>query len=130
MRCLVAPALVHDDGMKISDLRDASDTAGDLAAASRRYVSDVSFPDVSLPDVSLPDALDIDITDIAGNAIEFAGDMAGIVASRGGRWSVRAAHAAWRNPKVTLGAVAILAMLIGALAAKRRSSDPSIESIS
>jgi len=111
--------------MNISDLRDAPDTVSDLAAASLRAASDVS-----LPDISLPDALDIDIVDVAGNAVEFASDVAGVVVSRGGRLSGRALRAAWRNPKATLGVAAVVVLLIGMLAAKRSSPESTPEAVS
>lgn len=121
--------------MNLSDLRDAPDAAADLAASSRRYISDVSLPDVSLPDVSLPDvslpdALDIDIADLAGNAIEFAGDVAGVVVTQSTRGLAQAIRAARQNPKAAAGVLAIVILVIGLIAAKRRSSEPTLESIS
>ena len=123
-------ALVHHHHMNLSDLRDAPDTAADLAASSLQRISDVSLPDVSLSDVSLPDALDVDVVDLAGSAIEFAGDVAGAVVTHSGRSLGRAIRSARRNPKVALSVVAIIVLAIGLLAAKRRSSEPGNESIS
>lgn len=126
--------------MNISDLRDASDHASDLASSSFRRVSDVSLPDVSrlsdslsdlhLPDVHLPDALDVDIADLAGSAIEFASDVAGQVVTQGGRSINRAIRYSRRNPKVAIGIVAALVLILGLLAAKKRSGDPSFDKIS
>lgn len=133
--------------MNISDLREASDTAADLASSSLRRVSDasqptvsrlgdslssVNMPDVHLPDVHLPDALDVDIADLAGSAIEFAGDVAGQVVTQGGRGINRAIRYSRRNPKVAIGVVAALVLILGLLAAKKRknSSQPSFEKIS
>ncbi len=126
--------------MNISDLRDASDHAADLASSSFRRVSDVKFPDVShfgdslpdvhMPDVHLPDALDVDLADLAGSAIEFAGDIAGQVVTQGGRSINRAIRYSRRNPKVAIGIVAALVLVLGLLAAKKRSSDPSLDDIS
>ncbi len=116
--------------MNLSDLRDAPETAADLAATSLQRVADISLPDVSLADVSLPDALDIDVVDLAGNAIEFAGDVAGAVVTQSGRGINRALRSARQNPKAAIGVVAIVLLVMGLLAAKRRSSEPSLESIS
>ncbi|MGB3735776.1 MAG: hypothetical protein WA964_12510 [Ilumatobacter sp.] len=120
--------------MNLSDFRDAPDTASDaasdFAAATRRYVSDVSLPDVSMPDVSLPDALDIDVADLAGNAIEFAGDVAGAVVTQGGRGLAQVVRSARQNPKAAIGVVAIIVLVVGLIAAKRRSSETYLESIS
>ncbi len=125
--------------MNLSDFRDApdaaSDAASDFAAATRRYVSDVSLPDVSMPDVSmpdvsLPDALDIDVADLAGNAIEFAGDVAGAVVTQGGRGLAQVVRSARQNPKAAIGVVAIIVLVVGLIAAKRRSSETYLESIS
>ena len=116
--------------MDISDLRDAPDNAGELAAASLRYVSDISLPDVSLADVSLPDALDINVADLAGDAIELAGDVAGTVVSQGGRGLARLVRAARDNPKAAAGLVAVLVVLVALVASKRTSSESSLESVS
>ena len=116
--------------MNLSDLRDAPDNAAEFAASSLRRVSDVSFSDVSLPDVSLPDALDIDVAELASNAIEFAGDVAGVVVSQSGRGISQAIRAARQNPKAAIGVIAIVVLMIGLIAAKRHSSEPSLESIS
>lgn len=125
--------------MNISDLRDASAHASDLASSSFRRVSDASLPDVSrmsdslsdlhLPDVHLPDALDVDIADLAGSAIEFAGDVAGQVVTQGGRSINRAIRYSRANPKVAIGIVAALVLILGMLAAKKRKSDPSFDDI-
>jgi hypothetical protein len=116
--------------MNLSDLRDASDSAADRASTSLRRVSDMSLPDVSVPDVSLPDALDIDVAALAGSAIEFAGDVAGVVVTEGGRGINRAIVYSRRNPKVAIGIVAMVVLVVGLLAAKKRSSDPSLDKIS
>lgn len=115
--------------MNISDLREAPESAADLAASSLRRVSDLSLSDVSLPDVSLPDALDIDVADLASDAIEFAGDLAGTVVTQSGRGLAQAIRAARRNPKMAVGAIALVVLMLGLFAAKRRSSEPTLESI-
>lgn len=127
--------MVHDQGMNLSDLRDAPDTAGDLAAATRRYVSDISLPDVSVPkvsrsDLSIPSSLDVDVADLAGNAVEFVGEAAGVVVAQSGRGLAQAIRAVRENPKATIGAIAVVVLVLGLLAARRRSSEPSLESIS
>lgn len=93
---------------------------------------DVSFPDVSMSDVSLPDALDVDVdvAEIAGSAIEFASEVAGVVVAQSGRTAAQVIRSARRNPKATIGAVAIVALLIGLIAAKKRSSESYLEQIS
>lgn len=121
--------------MKIPDLRDASDSVSDLAAASRRYVSDVSLPDVSRPDVSIPDvslsdALD-DVADLAGDAVEMAGDVAAVVVAQSGRGLAQIIRTVRKNPAATAGVVAVIVLIVALVAAKRRSSDePSFEAIS
>ncbi|MEP1124520.1 MAG: hypothetical protein ABJH68_11595 [Ilumatobacter sp.] len=132
--------------MNISDLREASDIAADRASTSLRRVADasqpavsrlggslsgVNLPDVHLPDVHLPHALDVDVADLAGSAIEFAGDVAGQVVSQGGRSIDRAIRYSRRNPKVVIGVVAALVLIAGLFAArKKRSPEPSFEKIS
>ncbi len=127
--------------MNISDLREASDTAVDLASTSLRRVSDASQPavarlgdslsNVHLPDVHLPDALDVDIADLAGSAIEFAGDVAGQVVSQGGRSVNTAIRYVRRNPKVAIGVVAAVVLILGLFAARKKSSsEPSFDKIS
>jgi len=121
--------------MNISDLRDAPDTVSGFATASRKYVSDVSLPDVSLPDVSLsdvslPSAFD-DVTDMAGDAIEAAGEVAAVVVAQSSRGLARVIRAARNNPAAAAGVVAIIVLVISLIAAKSRSSEePSFDAIS
>ncbi len=114
--------------MNISELRDvpdaAADAAADLAAASREYFADVSIPDVDLPEGSA-------VIDMAGDAVELAGDVAGAVVTQSGRMLARFIRSAKRNPKTALGVVAVIVAVVALVSiSKRRSSDAELDSVS
>lgn len=128
--------MVHHGTMNLSAIRDTPDAASDLVAVPMRMVADANLPDLgdlsdALGGMSLPDALDIDVGDVAGQAVEFASDAAAVVVTQGGRSALRVVRFSRDNPKAALGALAVVVLLLGLLAAKRaKSNEKELDAVS